>query len=94
MLNSYVFSIYQFSISGVALVVYFVLSIRSVRLFPGGWFMVLGALACIVSMIIQLDGSLSVDIIWIFNHNSIYHFVQMIGLVCFILGLRKYFLRG
>ncbi|AWF81478.1 hypothetical protein BTJ40_11965 [Microbulbifer sp. A4B17] len=86
------FAIYQLSISAVAFVGYIVVTVARGRPLQGGWFMAFGALISIIAMAIQVGGTLSLDFIWRFNYNGIYHIVQMVGIVSFIFGLHRYFL--
>ncbi|WP_444941815.1 DUF6962 family protein [Microbulbifer sp. ZKSA004] len=87
----FAFAVYQFLICAVAFIGYFILALRRQSSLCGSWFMALGSIVSIVAMAVQLDGSLSVSIIWDLDHNIIYHFVQALGVVLFILGLRRFY---
>ncbi|WP_444957651.1 DUF6962 family protein [Microbulbifer sp. ZKSA002] len=87
----FAFAVYQFLISAVAFIGYSILALRRQSSPRGSWFMALGSIVSIVAMAVQLDGSLSVSIIWDLDHNIIYHFVQAFGVVLFILGLRRFY---
>ncbi|WP_445354305.1 DUF6962 family protein [Microbulbifer sp. EKSA008] len=89
----FAFAIYQFSITAVAFVGYIVLAAKRQNSLCGGWLMALGSVVSIFAMAVQLDGSLSINIIWELNHNIIYHFIQALGVIFFILGLHKFYLK-
>jgi hypothetical protein len=55
---------------------------------PGAWLMAGGILVSIAAAGIQTQKSVVVKIIWLFDHNGVYHLVQAIGLILIIAGLR------
>ena len=55
---------------------------------PGAAFMAAGILVSITAAGIQAIKSISVNIIWQFDHNGIYHIVQTVGLLLLIYGIR------
>jgi hypothetical protein len=57
------------------------------RLAGAGW-MASGILVTIVAAGIQASGSLTVTLVWPFDHNGIYHLLQMAGVSLLVLGLR------
>jgi hypothetical protein len=57
------------------------------RLNGAGW-MATGILITIIAAGIQATQSLSLTFIWPFDHNGLYHLVQMVGLGALMVGLR------
>ena len=55
---------------------------------PGAWLMAMGIFCSIIAAGIQTKKSLVVTFIWQFDHNGIYHLVQVLGLILLLLGLR------
>ena len=53
----------------------------------GAGFMAAGILVSILAAGIQAKKSISITIIWLFDHNGIYHILQIIGLVFLLIGL-------
>lgn len=87
-----VFIIYEAVVMVFALCVYIVLAARAKLI--GAWWMVLGILITIIAAGIQASGSINVQFIWKFDHNGIFHIVQMIGVLIIYLGLAKSFQQG
>ncbi len=54
---------------------------------PGAAFMVLGLVLSLAGGVLQAS-SLSVHAIWEFNHNGLYHLVQLVGVAFLVAGLR------
>jgi len=54
----------------------------------GAWFMATGVLISIIAAAMQATKSLTVTLIWQFDHNSIFHLVQTVGLMFLLAGLR------
>ena len=54
----------------------------------GAAFMAAGILISILAAGIQANKSISVTVIWEFDHNGIYHIVQAIGLLLLVYGIR------
>jgi hypothetical protein len=59
------------------------------RELPGASLMAAGILASILAAALQACKSLTVTVIWKFDHNGIFHVVQIIGVVLLIIGLRQ-----
>ncbi len=51
-------------------------------------FMILGILITMIASLIQYSGNLSFSFLWEFDHNGIYHLVQIPGLFMFFLGVK------
>lgn len=84
-----VFIIYEAVVMLFALAVYFVLAFQGKL--RGAWWMVLGILITIIAAGIQASEAIHVQIIWEFDHNGIFHIVQMLGVLVIFLGLAKSF---
>jgi hypothetical protein len=56
---------------------------------PGAYLMAAGVLASIIAAGIQANKPVGVTFIWRFDHNGIYHLVQVVGLLLLFAGLRK-----
>jgi hypothetical protein len=56
---------------------------------PGAWLMATGVFVSIIAAGIQANKSMFLTLIWRFDHNGIYHLVQMVGLVLLLMGLRR-----
>lgn len=55
----------------------------------GAAFMAAGITISILAAGIQAIGSISIRVIWQFDHNGIYHIVQVVGLIFLLIGLRE-----
>ena len=55
----------------------------------GAWLMATGILVSIIAAGIQASKAVSITLIWEFNHNGIFHLVQMVGLLLLLAGLRS-----
>lgn len=55
---------------------------------PGAWLMAAGILVSIIAAGIQANKSVVLTFIWRFDHNGIYHLVQVVGLMLLLMGLR------
>ena len=55
----------------------------------GAAFMASGIAISILAAGIQAIGSISIKAIWQFDHNGIYHIVQVVGLIFLLIGLRE-----
>ncbi len=80
-----VFIIYEAVIMLFALTAYFVLALR--HKLHGAWWMVSGVFISIIAAVIQATESVNVKMIWEFDHNGIFHIVQMIGIVALLNAL-------
>ncbi|MBL7139076.1 MAG: hypothetical protein ISS17_09910 [Bacteroidales bacterium] len=82
-----VFILYEAVAMLFALIVYILLGIRNrVR---GAWLMALGIFITMIAAAIQASESVQVHCIWDFDHNGIFHIVQIAGLLVLFAGLRK-----
>jgi len=80
-----VFILYEAVVMIFALVIYLLLAIRNQL--KGAWWMVSGILITIVAAAIQATESFSLTLIWEFDHNGIFHLVQMAGVLFLVNGL-------
>jgi len=55
----------------------------------GAWLMVAGILLSIVAAVVQATKLFSFTLIWTFDHNGVYHLIQMVAVVFLVLGLKK-----
>lgn len=62
------------------------------RRLAGAWWMAGGVLITLVAGTIQATGALSFTLVWPFDHNGVYHFAQMVGVLLLTVGLRASFL--
>ena len=56
---------------------------------PGAWLMATGIFVSIIAAGIQTNKSVFLTFIWRFDHNGIYHLVQIVGLIILLMGLRS-----
>lgn len=84
-----VFIIYEAVVMLFALTAYIILAFRGIL--RGAWWMVLGILITIIAAAIQASESVNIEVIWKFDHNGIFHIVQMVGVLVIYLGLTKSF---
>jgi hypothetical protein len=82
----FVFMVYEALALFFALGGYIVLTIRGQL--KGAGFMALGILLSIIGAVIQATGALSLKLIWEFDHNGIFHIVQLGGFAMIVAGLR------
>ena len=61
------------------------------RRLAGAWWMAGGVLVTLIAAAIQATGSVSFTLVWPFDHNGVYHLVQMVGLLLLTAGLRAGF---
>jgi hypothetical protein len=85
-----IFIIYEAVAMIFAFVSYLVLSIRDKS--KGYLFMTAGIFISIIASTIQATHSVSFRFIWEFDHNGVFHLVQMAGLVLLLIGLRAGFM--
>jgi hypothetical protein len=81
-----IFIIYEAIAMLFAFVVYTILSLR--RTIKGAGFMAVGILVTIIAAAIQAIETIKVSLIWTFDHNGIFHIVQMIALIILLKGLQ------
>ncbi len=62
--------------------------IATYKIMPGAWMMATGVFCSIIAAGIQTKKSVSLTFIWRFDHNGIYHLVQVLGLMFLFIGLR------
>jgi hypothetical protein len=84
-----VFIIYEAIAMIYALVVYIILASRGKV--KGAGLMATGILVTIIAAVIQAVETIKVTFIWQFDHNGIFHIVQMIGLLILLKGLQTEF---
>ena len=82
----FIFIVYK----GLALIfafgAYIYLAFRGVM--AGAGVMAAGILISILAAGIQANKSISLTVFWEFDHNGIYHIVQVVGLILLVIGLR------
>lgn len=81
-----VFIVYEGLALVFALSAYVFLSVQGEL--EGAGLIAAGILVSIIAAAIQAKKSISVKLIWQFNHNGIYHLVQVVGIVLLLIGLR------
>ena len=54
----------------------------------GAWFIAAGILVTIIAIGVQAGESVSFTLIWQFDHNGVYHLIQMVGVLLLVAGLR------
>jgi hypothetical protein len=74
-----------------ALVMLFVLIVYS-RLFwqkkPGSGLILTGIIISLVAAAVQASGPMEINIVWLFDHNGLFHLIQMPGVLCFYFGAK------
>jgi hypothetical protein len=55
----------------------------------GAWLMAAGIFVTIIAAGIQANKAFTFTFIWAFDHNGVYHLVQMVGIILLVSGLRK-----
>jgi hypothetical protein len=58
------------------------------RRLPGAFVMALGILVNILAAAVQASGSVGFTLVWKFDHNGVFHLIQMIGILLLYAGLR------
>jgi hypothetical protein len=84
-----VFILYEAIAMLFAFVVYTILASR--KTIKGAGLMASGILVTIIAAAIQAIETIKVTFIWEFDHNGIFHIVQMIGLIILLKGLQTEF---
>ena len=79
------FIIYEGIAMLIALAAYSVMGYTNTL--SGAWYIALGILITIIAAFLQTLTGLNIKIIWEFNHNGIFHIVQLLGLIFIYLGL-------
>lgn len=76
-----------------ALIMFFVLAVYAVLVFRrhlrGAGLVMVGVLISIMAAALQASGPFNFRLIWMFDHNGLFHLVQMGGLVCFYFGAKR-----
>jgi hypothetical protein len=81
-----IFIIYEAIAMLFAFVVYTILA--SLKKLKGAGYMAVGILITIIAAVIQAIETIKVTFIWEFDHNGIFHIVQMIALIILLKGLQ------
>jgi len=81
------FIIYETLALAFALGAYALLAIRASM--PGAGLMAGGIFISMAAAALQARKSLSVTLVWKFDHNGIYHLVQVVGLIFLLAGLHR-----
>jgi hypothetical protein len=82
----FLFIIYEVVALAFALGAYIIIATHKVL--PGAWLMAAGIFLSIIAAGIQTKKSIVLTFIWRFDHNGIYHLVQVLGLMFLLIGLR------
>jgi Family of unknown function (DUF6962) len=82
----FLFIVYEAVALFFALGAYIFLTIR--KDLPGAGLISAGILVSIIAAAIQANKSVILTFIWRFDHNGIYHLVQVVGLMLLLIGLR------
>jgi hypothetical protein len=83
----FVFLVYEGLALIFALSAYIYLTVRGDL--TSAVFMAAGILISILAAGIQANKSISLTVIWQFDHNGIYHIVQVVGLIFLLIGLQR-----
>ena len=83
----FLFIVYEVAALIFALGAYIFLAIQ--QNLPGACLMAAGILVSIIAAGIQTNKSVILTFVWRFDHNGIYHLVQVVGLLLLFAGLRK-----
>ena len=82
----FLFIVYEVVALVFALGAYIFMTLHKDR--PGAWLMAAGIFVSIIAAGIQANKSLRLTCIWRFDHNGIYHLVQIVGLMLLLMGLQ------
>ena len=82
----FLFIVYEVVALVFALCAYIFLTIQKDQ--PGAWLMAAGILVSIIAAGIQANKSVVLTFIWRFDHNGIYHLLQVVGLMLLLMGLQ------
>ena len=82
----FLFIVYEAVALAFAMGAYIFLTIQ--KDLPGTGLMAVGILVSIIAAGIQANKSVVMTFIWRFDHNGIYHLVQVVGLLFLLMGLR------
>ena len=78
---------YEAIVIGAALLAYATLAMR--RQLAGAGMMTAGILFTLAAALVQSSPTASARIVWEFDHNGLFHLLQVPGLIFLILGLRR-----
>jgi hypothetical protein len=81
-----VFIIYEALAMIFALVTYTVLTLR--KKIVGGVFMIAGVIISLVASVIQTLDFVHLTIIWPFDHNGLFHVLQIVGMISLFFGVK------
>lgn len=81
-----IFIVYQAAAMGFALTGYLWLTVTG-QMAGAGW-MVSGIVVTVVATTLQAGGKVKLKLIWQFDHNGVFHVLQMAGVVLLVIGLR------
>ena len=82
----FLFIVYEVVALVFALCAYIFITIQKDQ--PGAWLMAAGILVSIIAAGIQANKSVVLTFIWRFDHNGIYHLMQVVGLMLLLMGLQ------
>lgn len=85
----FVFILYEAAAMIFSLVMYIYL--WNARKLPGALFMTIGILITIIAAVVQALNNISLTFIWEFDHNGLFHLIQIIGLPFLYVGLKVEF---
>ena len=85
----FVFVLYEAVAMLIALILYAILFFK--RGFPGALQMTIGIFISIAAAIVQSIPSINIHLVWKFDHNGLFHLIQLIGLIFLFSGLGKEF---
>lgn len=86
-----IFILYEATAMLIALAGYLWLAARS--LLPGAWWMTGGIAVSLLAAAIQASHAVTVTLVWTFDHNGVYHLLQMVGIGLMLAGLRRGLMR-
>jgi hypothetical protein len=82
-----VFILYQALVLSLSLGIYIWLAIQGMP--EGAGWMTAGVAASIIAAATQARRNLQVTLIWVFDHNGIFHLIQVLGVIFFCVGLYR-----
>lgn len=85
----FVFVIYEALAMIFALSVYSLLAFR--RQIGGAAIIALSIVLNMVAAAVQANNAISLDVIWVFDHNGIFHLIQIVAIVVMFLGVQSGF---
>jgi Family of unknown function (DUF6962) len=84
--NFLVFVLFEAAALIFSLVVYLRLAYMRTR--RGAGLMALALMVSLVAGVVQASGPISVRLVWAFDHNGLFHLLQLLGVTLLLLGLR------